>query len=425
MRHRGLGVGGGRAAGFSLSLPSRFVVFARVTEMTLRFSEGLEIANLRIRTDDEFAMNARPFICIALTFLAATPLFAEPPGLLRMFSRRSVEADADKSYELSEEDGPWMILASTFVGEGAKGRAERLALEIRRDLQLPAFTYREHFDFTGNVSRRAEIAQRLRYANRYEYEAYAVLVGEYDTVTHPAIDRDLTALKSATPAVFTDAEEIAAETVPNNPVTALKAMHQKMFEKRKDKSKGPMAGAFVTRNPMLPEEYFDAPQVDSFVRQLNEGKQHCLLECEGKFTVVVKTFEGYGTIVDGRKEKSFEPSMERLDKFAEDADKMAKALRKDGQEAYQFHDRNRSLVTVGSFDTLGRELPDGGFEYDPAIREVMRKYSAFNADKARTVAGKGVAANHVAMIPFDVQPTPIAVPKTTKRGLFMPAIGMR
>jgi hypothetical protein len=145
--------------------------------------------------------------------------------------------------------------------------------------------------------------------------------------------------------------------------------------------------------------------------------------------VVVKTFEGLGTIVDGRKEKKFQPSVSRLNKFAADAERMTTELRAKGVEAYQFHDRFRSLVTVGSFDVLGRELPDGKFEYAPEIRAVMRKYSAFNVapELARQVpAGtKGIASNNVAMIPFDVQPTPIAVPKPTKRSLYGSALGMR
>ncbi len=372
-------------------------------------------------------MPFRILLCCSLLVSATTAVLAQPPGFLSgLLGKRGVEVDASKSYDLTEADGPWMILAANFAGEGAKDRAQRLAVEIRRDLKLPAFVHHEHFDFTGKVSRRAEIADKLRYANQYKYEAYAVLVGEYDTVEHPAIDRDLGIIKTAKPSVFTDAVDVAAETSSSNPVTTLKAMHKRFTERHADKSKGPMLNAFVTRNPMLPEEYFFAPQVDSFVRQLNDKMSFSLLECNGNFTVVVKTFEGFGTFVNGQKEKDFEPSLERLDQFAADADKMVRELRGNGQEAYQFHDRNRSLVTIGSFDNLGREMPDGSFEYDPAIRAVMSEYSAFNSNKAYSVDGKGIAANHVAMIPFDVQPTPIAVPKTSKRSFNIPAaFGMR
>ena len=87
------------------------------------------------------------------------------------------------------------------------------------------------------------------------------------------------------------------------------------------------------------------------------------------------------------------------------------------------------MVTVGSFDTLGRELPDGRFEYSSEIRKVMKEYSAFNVrpELARQVptGSKGMAGNNVAMIPFDVEPTPITVPKPTRRSLYGATFGNR
>ncbi|MFG0261464.1 MAG: hypothetical protein ACF788_03650, partial [Novipirellula sp. JB048] len=260
------------------------------------------------------------FVSVGCSAVLAGTSHATPPKLMNMFrSGGNVEADIEAEYTLSQEDGPWMILASTCVGEGSKERAHRLAFEIRRDLNLPAFIYREKFDFTGSVGRGPSSGRRLRYANEYQYEAYAVLVGEYDRVGHEAIERDLQKLKTARLPVLEDKEEIAKETSTASPVTTVRAITRKLLERRNDKTLGPMANAFVTRNPMLPEEYFDAPEVDSFVQQLNENKAHSLLTCKGKFTVVVATFEGLGTIVDGHKEKNFVPSGKRLDKMAADA----------------------------------------------------------------------------------------------------------
>ncbi len=365
-----------------------------------------------------FGSNLRLVLILAAVSTAATyakRLDGDTPSFLKIFKPAPGAVNINSAM-LSEEDGPWMILAHTFVGEDSKSRAERLTTEIRRELKLPAFLYREKFDFTGNPGIGSS---RLRYANQYEYEAYAVLVGEYDSVDHPSINRDLKKLKTAVLPVF-EAEDIAKETDLRSPVTTVKAVHQKLMEKVRGGSKSkPMANAFVTRNPMLPKEYFDSPNVDSFVRQLNEDKQFSLLDCQGKYTVVVRTFEGYGTIVDGKKEKKFVPSMKRLDDFAEDAGKMVSELRKQGEEAYEFHDRYRSLVTIGSFETLGRPLPGGRFEYAPEIRRVMEKYSALNSRHAQVAHNaNGFAANHVAMIPFDVQPKPIAVPKVSKRSLY-------
>ena len=356
-----------------------------------------------------------PVFVFSLCFTGLS--YADGPSLLRMF-QRTPKADGQTRHVLSEEDGPWLILASTFVGNDSKRRAEQLAAEIRSEFRLPAFIYKEKFDFTQSPGLAATGRKRLRYANEYQYEAYAVLVGEYDTFDHPSVDRDLKKLKSANLKVFRQ-PDIASETDAKTPVTTVKAIHKFLTERgSKDKKRGPMSNAFVTRNPMLPEEFFAAPQVDSFVQQLNEGNEFSLLKCKGRYTVVVRTFEGLGTFVDGKKDKEFVPSIERLDKFAVAANKMVKELRKKGEEAYEFHDRHRSLVTVGSFDHLGREMPGGGFEYSPEIREVMKKYSAFNNQHARSINGsQAVAAHHIAMIPFDVQPKPIAIPKKSKRGL--------
>jgi len=372
----------------------------------------------------------RSLLSLLLVCVTATVASADKPAFLKMFQRTpATDADPSKTYQLSEEDGPWMILASTFVGEGAKARAEKLALENSKELNLPAFIYRENFDFTGTIDHDPRTSKSIRYANRYQYDAYAVLVGEYDSVGHPGIDGDLQRIKTARPAVFQDPNAVAAETDRSNPVTTVKSITNKLLASRKDKPLGPMGHAFVTRNPMLPEQFFQSPEVDSFVHEMNDGLRYSLLECDGKYTVTVKTFEGLGAIVDGKADKKFAPSEERLNRFLVAAEKMTAELRKQGVEAYQYHDRYRSLVTIGSFDYLGRELPDGQFEYAPEIRAVMKKYSAFNGrpELARQVppGTKGVAANGVGAIPFDVEPTPIAVPKSSKRSLYGAAIGMR
>jgi len=308
-------------------------------------------------------------------------------------------------------------------------------LEIRRDLHLPAYVYREEFDFTGEVNTGAPMqtaassssfrTRRMRYANKVRYDAHAVLVGEYDRVDHPKLEEDLQRIKTANPPVFSDREGMAAETDITNPVTAVKALHQKFLRRRADKDQaGPMISAFVTRNPMLPEDYFQPPQVDSFVAKLNEDMPYSLLECEGKYTVVVRTFEGLGAIVSGSDDGKFEPSIQRLDEYAAQAQQMTAYLRKEGHEAYQFHDRTKSIVTIGSFNSLGRELPGGRFQYDAGILAVMNEFRAFNVDPriaaqvARKTQAKGNAAKHVKNIPFDVQPTPIAVPKVSKRSLY-------
>lgn len=358
----------------------------------------------------------------------------EGPSLLRMFSRSSqtVTVDTSKSYSLTAEDGPWMVLAHTFMGEGAKERADRLALEIRRDLNLTAFVFEEDFDFSGDVNPGPSVQRtgggqpqrRMKYKNQIRYKAFAVLVGEYDRPEHPQIDTDLERIKTANCAVFGDAKEMAAETDYRNPVTAVKALHQRLSKRYADKTRGPMGNAFLTRNPMLPDNYFQAPEVDAFVRSLNDDKPNSLLSCKGKYTVVVRTFTGFNTIVDGKKEKAYEPSAERMLQCGVDAHTMVALLRAEGVEAYEFHDRSQSIVSIGSFDSLGTELPGGGFEYAPEIQRVMSEYRAFNidpklAEHVKHQTTQGVPVKCVAeKYPFDVDPLPIAVPKVSKRSLY-------
>ncbi|WP_149498616.1 hypothetical protein [Roseiconus lacunae] len=354
--------------------------------------------------------------CLCAVF-AGPAAVAAPPSLMRLFGKAKPIEKAD-SYVLTEEDGPWLLLATTFVGENAKQRAEKAAIEIRSKLRLPAFIYQEDFNFTGTVDRDAQTGRRMRYANPHQYEAYAVLVGEYDSVNHESIDRDLEKLKTVQLDVFKDPNEMADEYNTESPASVIKAFGQKLFMNAKGKARNPMATAFLTRNPMLPEDFFQQPEVDSFVQELNEGMDYSLLESKGKFTVVVRTFGACGTIAGAKNSEKFKPSAERMDQFARQAGKMVKALRKQGHEAYQYHDRDRSIVTIGSFDSLGREI-GGHFEYSPEIKRVMTEFSALNAPNSRSLnGGKAYMANHVAMIPFDVQPAPIAVPKASKRSLY-------
>ena len=102
------------------------------------------------------------------------------------------------------------------MGVGSRQRAERLANEIRQQLELPAYIYKEKFDFTGTIAQDPTSSKRLRYANRYQYDAYAVLVGEYDSVERPEVERDLKIIRTAMLPIFSDQNEVSAETNESN-----------------------------------------------------------------------------------------------------------------------------------------------------------------------------------------------------------------
>jgi len=51
------------------------------------------------------------------------------------------------------------------------------------------------------------------------------------------------------------------------------------------KTKGPMGAAFITRNPLLPDELFVAKGLDPFVVEMNKDLAYSLLKCPGRYSV--------------------------------------------------------------------------------------------------------------------------------------------
>ncbi len=88
---------------------------------------------------------------------------------------------------------------------------------------------------------------------------------------------------------------------------------------------------------------------------------------------------------------------------------MTVALRIKGYEAYEFHDRFASIVTVGSFNSVGTPRRDGKIEINPMIHQLMQVFAAQprpNGDgetELRRCAVVGILC--------DIQPIPVEVPK--------------
>ncbi len=115
----------------------------------------------------------------------------------------------------------------------------------------------------------------------------------------------------------------------------------------------------------------------------------------------------------GKKTKS------TLAEAADKAHRLTEALRLKGYDAYEFHDRYASIVTVGSFNSVGTRRPDGRIEMDPQMRNIIERFRARPVNVPGQPVGATavkslllpVAENKKANIPFDVQPIPIHVPK--------------
>jgi hypothetical protein len=182
------------------------------------------------------------------------------------------------------------------------------------------------------------------------------------------------------------------------------------------KERGPMRMAFVTRNPMLPEEFFVARErMDPLVKEMNKGLKYSLLKNPGNYTVRIATFRGRTQTTIRAKDletaKKKQVAKSTLGVGEEKAHALVLALREQGVEAYEFHDVNESMVTVGSFNTVsvGETRPDGRQEINPAVLSVINQYKA--PDRQLAGESRTFGAKKIAGVTLDVQPLAVTVPK--------------
>jgi len=349
----------------------------------------------------------------ALLFIVAMicgPGLAAAAPWDKLLATNRVDADPEKEYPLTEQNGPWTILACSFSGPHAAQQAHDLVLELRRRYKLPAYVYEKKFNLSQNLPERLDPygrPRKMKYARgRSEIDEIAVLVGDYPALEDPEAQETLRKLK------YYDPESLKLEKgKPTARTLAGWRLLQTSFLPGGDeqKGKGPMGHAFITPNPLLPSEQ-SAPQgIDELVLKSNEGVEHCLLDCPGKFTVQVATFTGR-VIIDQnqinlvRKGKDVDS---QLAEAALRAHELTEALRIKGYEAYEFHDRYASIVTVGSFDSVGWPRADGVTELDPRIKGVIDQ---FGAERTAGTPATPVPKQIIG-IALDPQPRLVHVPK--------------
>ncbi|HBO43678.1 MAG TPA: hypothetical protein DD670_07055 [Planctomycetaceae bacterium] len=348
-------------------------------------------------------------VAMAVWAVLLTGSAVAAPTLGSIFSFSRVEADPQKDYQLTEQQGPWMILAATFSGEGADDQARELVLELRRRYKLPAYVYKKRFEFGDDANGRGvnQFGQPNRWVYRSgsEIEEIAVLVGEFDSVDAAEAKETLKEIKYARP----EALDLKKKKHTNQNLASLREIYKAKLEEGAKKKKGSMGQAFLVRNP-LHEGPVASTGVEPFVAKMNEGVEHSLLDCPGKFTVQVAHFAGAVVVDQGeiskirRGEKALTDS--QLHEAAEKANRLTEILRRKGWEAYEFHDRHSSIVTVGGFDYVGTPRADGKIEIHPEIFRIIETFKGVPITPGGLVSPKRIDGIHL-----DVQPLPVEVPK--------------
>lgn len=372
-------------------------------------------------------------LAAAAAQLAAAPFAAAAPPWATLVPFKKVEADPDKEYVLDERCGPWIINAASFAAGGdaqryaaAEKQAHDLVLELRQKFKLEAYTYRMSFDFTksteGNGLTKAGEPRRMKYLRDNKFDEIAVVVGHFASVEDPQLEKTLDRLKYARPLVFERPENRGTQRM-----STMRQIYHQIAPDPTRKTKGPMGAAFATRNPLLPEALFNAKGLDPFVVEMNRDLPHSLLKCPGRFSVRVASFRGVDTMkpADFERLTSQQRQYARIDEAAIKASKLCKLLRDQGVEAYEFHDRTESLVTVGSFNDCGQPRPDGKIEINPAVHRIMEAYGPVKQAKPGTnveeVFARVVTVDNGKMsLRFDPQPLPVEVPKQSIAAAYNP-----
>ena len=342
------------------------------------------------------------------------------------------DVDPQAMYPLAEKDGPWLVLATTFRGEGAREDARKLVQELRGSHRLTAYTHEKAFDYTGEQRGMGlnpdGTPKRMRYANEGQVLEVAVLVGDFASAEDPRAQKMLQKVKQLRPRVLegTKANRLESDFIQAN----------RDHVGGGGASKPPLHTALLIPNPLLPADYFSRQQIDEFVMQMNADVTHSLLDCPGRYTVRVATFTGAGSF--NTASGSAEPDAEarstvdvnrflealkgngwkdpqlrgveeesRLVEAADKAHRLTEALRRSGWPAWEFHDRDSSIVCVGSIDQLavagngGRPMPHP---------EIARIVTGLGPDPAALARGQ-IMPRAFDGILLDVQPRPIDVPR--------------
>lgn len=323
-----------------------------------------------------------------------------------------IEADPSKTYSLTRQRGPWMIMVATFHttdgdGETDEGKspqeaATELVLELRQ-LGLPAYIYeyepgQERVKVTDRLGRE-EGRKPLR-----RYRSTCVLAGNYGDIDEKLAQDSLQWVKKLRPKCLR--EGVVYYPTPGRP--------------------GPLSGAFLTLNPLLDPSDVEQNRRDPLLVRLNSGERFSLLENRGTYTLVVARFYGkHMSVKAGDQIPSVGQFLKEnnLDNAALSARELVTVLRGSfdpnrydancksfcNLDAYIWHDRHESIVTVGSFSSPNDPSIARYVELFGSKVQLVNGVQAYQAEYL-SVGGFGKKGDEVRLWLFEPDPDLLRVP---------------
>ncbi len=355
---------------------------------------------------------------------------------------------ADHPWLIKPEHGPYFIMVKSYVrpAKGSKGEeadkgltarelAEGLAAEIRDVHRVQAFLFeyvseerkaemrqiaaerakaQAYYAQLGAMRQKSQLQgmefmdpdNKLHVMTHHHRDQIGVLIGGFQTEAKAAEALvELKKWKAPKNEVLLD-KGLILDTTSGRPVTQAAVIN-------------PYASAFVVPNPSIARSSQTGPKaLDPFVVKLNDGMPYNLLKATKGWTLAVKSFTAPVEMVNKNNDTSlmrkmgFDKGANALAAGAEQAEKMAKALREmrgpagaDGRpgeslnlEAFVLHTRNASIVTVGQFDGPN----------DPALVAKQRLLAGLQVNQSLDAAGTRPAVNAPALFENMM---PMAVPR--------------